>query len=408
MTNKKSNLVKTVAKAVATGLLCALPIISNGQNNSNIQRGVNAGTFERETPLHMVYRFGFNNDLEKAIKKSKQPHLYTTDPKSYIKFNNDTSAYELYYSKKNFDESGVGKRIGMTIREKGKIGVCDTTGLGSKGSVLPSFYWKPTHKEQATPIKEVIPEESKESVPKEQPSTNYNITNIKNITNTTNNYYADTNKVKEKQQNLSNLEIRALIEGNKTVNPLGSPFWGVSGAIQLGKGAVWAGPYATIGFGSETNSSSTPVYAKTLLNQTIQLFTETEGVRNESARLAYPSEFGGLLSIGSKDGRVRINLGYGAVNEKTSTSDVNETGYDWISQNGNVVGEKKPYAIKLKEGIESSKYIPTQKIGVDVHPFRNSGFYMGAEAQHRGKVNSKMDKMNYNIKAGWRFGGNKK
>jgi hypothetical protein len=144
------------------------------------------------------------------------------------------------------------------------------------------------------------------------------------------------------------------------------------------------------------------------LNQAIQLSTITEGVRNESAELSYPIEFGGLLSVGSKDGRVRFNAGLGVVNEESVTSDVVETGHDWMSQNGIVVGEKKPYAINLKEGMKSNKYIPTQKVGVDIHPFKNSGFYLGAEAQHRGKVNSKIDKINYNFKAGWRFGGKRK
>jgi len=62
----------------------------------------------------------------------------------------------------------------------------------------------------------------------------------------------------------------------------------------------------------------------------------------------------------------------------------------------------------LKDGVSTSKYIPTQKIGADVHPFKKSGFYGGVEAQHRGKVNSKMNKMNYNVKVGWTFGGKRR
>lgn len=125
MVKNKSKVMRKVGKAVATAGLCLLPLLSSGQSSTSIQRGVNAGTFVRETPLHMVYRFGFNEDLKKAIKKSKEPHFYTTDPNSYIRFNNDTSAFELFYSKKNFNEKGEGKSIGLTIREKGKVGVCD-------------------------------------------------------------------------------------------------------------------------------------------------------------------------------------------------------------------------------------------------------------------------------------------
>ena len=404
MVKNKSKVMRKVGKAVATAGLCLLPLLSSGQSSTSIQRGVNAGTFVRETPLHMVYRFGFNEDLKKAIKKSKEPHLYTTDPNSYIRFNNDTSAFELFYSKKNFNEKGEGKSIGLTIREKGKVGVCDPKGLGSRGSVLPSFYWVPSH----AYLEEKVETEKPREVVKEQPSNNYNITNINNTTNTNYNYYGDTTKNKLEKTRGEGLELRLLIEGNKTINPLESPFFGGSAAIQLGKGAVWLGPYATAGFGKETNFSSTPVYNETLLNQALQLSTITEGVRNEYAEKAYPIEFGGLLSVGSKDGRVRVNLGYGVVKEAVSTSDVVETGYDWMSQNGAVVGEKKPYAINIEKGVDSDKYIPTQKVGVDVHPFKNSGFYLGAEAQHIGKVDSKMDRINYNVKAGWRFGGKRK
>jgi hypothetical protein len=404
----KKNIANKIIGAGAGLALSALPLVSNAQDYNQIQKGVNASTYVTETPTHAVFHSNFNKDLQKAIKSSKNPSIYLTgDKNSYVIVDPDTSGFKIYYSKNNFDNFGNGKKVVcITVKGDEHMNPCDINGLGSKTNNLASYCWMPSLDFPEKPQKSTST--TKEVQKEQQPSTAYNITNINNTTNTTNNYYADTTNKKVKKSEGEGLELRLLVDGNKTVNPIESPFLGASAAIQLGKGAVWLGPYATVGFGSEISSSSTPIYHETLLNQTLQLFTITEGIRNESASLAYPIEFGGLLSVGSKDGRVRVNAGYGIVKEATSTSGVNETGHDWMAQNGEVVGEKKPYAINLKEGTNSSEYIPTQKVGIDVHPFKNSGFYLGAEAQHRGKVNSKIDKINYNVKAGWRFGGKKK
>ena len=50
---------------------------------------------------------------------------------------------------------------------------------------------------------------------------------------------------------------------------------------------------------------------------------------------------------------LEFNAGTGVVKEAISTSGVVETGHDWISQNGAVVGEKKPYSINLEKGINT-------------------------------------------------------
>ncbi|HPD82036.1 MAG TPA: hypothetical protein PK357_02970 [Candidatus Pacearchaeota archaeon] len=402
----KKNITHKVIGIGAGLALGTFSLVSNAQDYNKIQKGVNTREVLGETPTqsHVIFHYNMSKDLQKAIKSSKKPHLYLTgDKNSYMIVDPDTSGFKIYYSKKNFDENGNGK-VPFVVNIKGDehLNPCDENGLGSKTNYLVSFYDLPSRgvsEKSAEPAKE----------PSKEPTQNISQTIINKDSHDVYNYfYGDTTKVKEAQQKLSPLELRLLIEENKTMNPIENPFWGTSAAVQLGKGAVWLGPYVTTGFGSETSSSSTPIYHETLLNQAFQLFTVTEGVRNEYANITYPIEFGGLLSVGSKDGRVRVNLGAGVVNEKTSTSDAVETGYDWMTQNGVVVGEKKPYATVLKKGSENNKYIPTQKVGVDVHPFKKSGFYLGGEAQHRGKINSKMDKINYNIKAGWRFGGRKK
>ncbi len=376
-----------------------------------IQRGVHRPVLKDSTNTHYIFELGFNKNLEEALKNTQKPKLFLTGDaakESYIKFNEDTTAAELYYPKKYFDEQGIGKNIGISwIHEGGSIDFCSPDIPGTKTNPLASFYWTPSIGSYKQFIK-AIPKKTQEKTDSDEiPYSNYNINNINNTTNTTNNFYADTTSKKVEKVEREGLELRVLTEANKTVNPK-SPFLGVSGAIQLGKGSVWVGPYATIGFGKETSASSTPIYHENLLNQSLQLSTITEGTRNESSRLSYPIEFGGLFSVGSRNGRVRVNTGCGVVKEAASTSDVLETGHDWISQNGDVVGEKKPYSVNIEKGADSDKYIPTQKIGVDVHPFKNSGFYLGAEAQHRGKFNSKIDKINYNVKAGWRFGGKRK
>jgi hypothetical protein len=408
----KKGLVNKIAKVGAVAGLSLLPVISNGQTNESIQRGVNAATFKGETPTHYVYHFNFNKDLQRAIKNSKQPQVYITGDSfgSYLILDPDNSGYTLHYSKKNVDTSGKGKKIGLTVREKGKIGVCDTTGLGSEGSFLPSFYWEPTIgvSEQPTsqpkePVTKEVPKEpTKESV---FPGSNYNITNINNTTN--NNYYGDTAKVKQEQQKLSSLELRTLIEGGKTLNPLNSPFWQASINPQIGRDWLWFGPYATFGFGSENNSTETPVYKKILLSQAAQIFTETEGIRTESSKLSYPIGFGGTLSLNTNDNKVRFDLSYGLVNKVNSTSDVTESGFDRKLVGNNII-EEKPYNFTLEEGETCQDWVPTQAIGLAVQPSQKVPIYLEGSAMHVGKISSKKGPVYFNVALGGNLGWRKK
>jgi hypothetical protein len=394
MSKNKYKLVKGIVKAGISGGLFLLPILSNGQDNSSIQRGVNAGIYEKETLTHIVYSFGFNKDLKKAIKNSQEPYLYTTDPNSYIKFNGDSSAFELYYSKENFDKSGEGKTIALAIRDGDKIGPCDPKGLGSRYSPLPSFYWKPTKSSLEKKATEEVPEEK----PQEKYSTVYNI-NINTTNNTTNditnNYFlTDTARKNAKKDNI---KFRTLIEGTKSLN---DNFGGISINPQIGVGPIWFGPYAKYNFGVKNNSFSEDVYKKTLLNQTIQLFTETEGKRIGSSKLKRPFEFGGVLSLDlTKDGRVRMDLSYGEINENFSTSDITESGMDRMLK-GDVVLQEKPYNVKIKDGKRYKSWNQIQKAGIAVQPFKKVPAYFGAEIQHIGKPNSKQGATTYNVKVG--------
>ena len=409
MTNKR--LVNKIAKVGVGAAMCLMPILSNGQK---VKEDIN---WTKQNAPYEKYTLSIRS-IHPLVELSK---YQTYAKQSYLPYGNLNLPYKYNYTIPQDSIKGdVSKYLKLIdvcpdcTKQKKPVPVKKKTPVKKPTTPAKTIPAKkpidtPTKDTPTKPTVSVVPQETPKKQENEEPVSNYSQTIINKDSHDTYNYfYGDTTKVKQEQQKLSTLELRVLIEGSKNINPIESPFWGATGAIQLGKGSVWAGPYATIGFGKDIGSSSTPVYHETLLNQPLQLFTVTEGIRNESAELAYPVEFGGLLSVGSKDQRVQVNLGYGVVKEKTSTNDVVETGHDWITQNGSVVGEKKPYSITLKDGVNTDKYVPTQKVGVDVHPFKKSGFYIGAEAQHRGKVNSKMDRINYNVKAGWMFGGRKR
>jgi hypothetical protein len=410
MVENKNNLVGKVVKAGIIGGLSLLPFVSNGQTNDSIQKGVNAATLKGETKTHFVYEFKFNENLKRAIKNSGSPHLYTTGVKnSYIKFNNDSSAFELYYPKESFDKNGKGKSIGLTIKDGNKVGPCDSTGLGSKYSPLPSLFWTPDNKVYLVEQNKNVPKEPS----KEQPNAIYNVNETNTTNNTTNitnnNIYGDTSRIpktKEAQQKLSPLEIRTLIESSKEVN--NNNIGGISINPQIGRGHLWAGPYAKFNFGSKKDSVLTPVYEKTLLNQALGLFTETEGTRREYSKLKHTMEFGGVLSLDvTNDGRLRFDLSYGVTNERDERSDLKETGYDRMIQNGKVTDEK-PYGPVVREkGETSKKWVQIQKAGVAVQPFKKVPIYFGGEVQNIGKLCSKQGFTTYNVKVGGKLWGKK-
>src|SRR4030042_4409886 len=211
----KKDLVKKVA-GVGAGLGFGALTFVNGQDYSKIEKGVNAATIAGETPTHVVYHFGFNKDLQRAIKGSRLPHLYLTgDKNSYILVDSDTSGYQLYYSKKNFDESGNGKKtVVLNIKGDEHVNPCEGTGLGSKTNSLVSFYYTPTKgiSEQSKPTPTL----------KELPEGQGNITNItiNNDSHDTYNYfYGDTTKRKNNEKRPSELEFRILYEVSKKANP---------------------------------------------------------------------------------------------------------------------------------------------------------------------------------------------
>jgi hypothetical protein len=333
-----------------------------------------------------------------------------------VKFNGDSSAFELYYPKESFDKNGKGKSIGLTIKDGNKVGACDTTGLGSRYSPLPSLFWTPDNKVYLVEQNKNVPKEPTKEPSREQPTTIYNVneTNITNNTtnitnNITNNYLPPVDVRKMSADTLrKTLEFRILIDGGKTVNPLKSPFWQASINPQIGRGSVWFGPYATAGYGSENNSTETPVYKKILLSQAAQIYTETEGKRKENSKLKYPMGFGGTLSLNTNDNKVRFDLSYGLVNRKTSTSGISESGFD-RKLVGDKVIEEKPYGpIYIKEGEKCSDWVPTQGIGIAVQPSQKVPIYVKGSAQHIGKISDKKGPVNFNVAIGGNIGWRKR
>lgn len=411
MTKNKSKLVRKIANAgVGTGL-SLLPIISNAQDYNKIQKGVNAATIdEKETPAHVVYHFNFNKDLQRAIKNSKKPHLYLTgDKDSYILVDSDTSGYNLYYSKKNFDESGKGKKtVLLTIKGDEHVNPCDNTGLGSKTNSLVSFYYTPTRADLEQP-KDTIPEEFPKELPERQPDNIYNVTEIKNITNNTYNYYGDTAKVKEAQQKLSPLELRAIIDAGKVINPLNSPFYNFSLNPQLYNSSVGVGigPYLEAGVGKERETRITDVESEFLLNQSLQLFTGTKGTRQETLEKCFPIEWGAILSAGTKDNRVRFDFGYGFVKEDNSTSGVSEFGVDYMRQCDEIINQKDYGPIYIEEGKKSQDWRQTQHVGVAVSPFNNGRLGLKGKVKHIGKPGSEDGFFLYEVGLTGTLGGGK-
>ena len=397
----KKDIVKKVIGTGAGLALGVLPLVSNAQDYNKLQKGVNAATYEGETPTHYIYHFGFNKDLQKAIKGATNPQIYLTgDKNSYIVVDPDTSGYKLYYFKENFDKSGNSiTKPAVTLRGDWHDNPCFPDVPGSKNNALASFFWGPS-KLPKQPTEEV------RELPETQPGNISYITINKDSHDVYNYFYGDTSK-KTEEPKPSPLEFRILAEGFKNVN---GPYFGATINPQFVFGKILGiGPYATARFGSENESTTEHVYNKILLSQPAQIFTETEGVRTGNSKLTYPSEFGGALSLNTKDDLFRMDLAYGLVNKNVSKSGIQESGFDRKLQGDNII-EEKPYGpISIEQGKKYNTWIPTQKIGFAIQPSQKVPIYLKAEAQHIGKVNSmKKGNVHYNVGIGGNIGWRKR
>jgi hypothetical protein len=385
------------------GGLATVPAgVAYSQNYSKIQQGVNAPTYEGETSTHNVYHFGFNKDLQGAIKSSK-PQIYLIGDKegSYLLVDPDTAGVKVMYPKNKMGPNGQGKKIGLGIKGGKHNNPCDNKGLGSKTNYLASFYWAPTDfvpKKQTQPI-------AKDSNPTNQTTINKNTYNNNNydIDITYNYNQGDTAKPKPKK---SSLEFRTLVEGSKRIakNNLG----GVSINPQIVAGPFGTGPYGELNFGSTRNSVSTPVYQKTLLNQNLGLFTETEGERLENSKSKYSWGAGWRATLNlNKKGNLRASASYGVINKRDSRSGVREKGFDRIIQNGKITDEK-PYDFEIEKGVTSESLEQVGRAGIEYQPSMKVPLYLKAEVQNIGPIGSKESETSFNATLGLNLGGGKK
>ncbi len=173
--------------------------LTNEQKLS-IQRGVSKPTLKDSTDTYYIFEFRFNENLEEALKNTKKPKLFLTGDaakESYIKFNKDTTAAELYYPKKYFNEQGIGENIGISwIHEGASIDLCNPNIPGTKTNPLSSFYWNPSRASYKQSISQKPKELEKSSEGKLEKECYEKITIIDN--SITNNYYKqDTAKTKQ-------------------------------------------------------------------------------------------------------------------------------------------------------------------------------------------------------------------
>lgn len=407
MSEKKSELIKKIAKVGITAGLSLLPVVSNSQSIAKPVEKIN-WTKQQKTPYEKYILL--INSKNSLLELSK---YVSGVPKNYLSNGGNLNLYDYHYAVPQDQIQGY---VADYLR---KIGVCPecpeckvqkkrvstkkvTTKKTSIKYVLPQ-------KPAAIPTKKGLEEklgESDTTKEKKEAGITYNIIEENITNNTTNNYYLSSDTISKKAKE-DYLRFRTLIEGSKALN---SPFGGITVNPQIGKGSLWVGPYVTFGFGSEKNSTETLVYQKILLSQTAQIFTETEGTRNSKSTENYPIGFGGTLSLNTKDNMIRFDLSYGLINEINSTSDVSESGFDRKLQGDKVI-EEKPYNFVLDKGKTCKQYVRRQGIDIAVQPFNKVPIYLAAEAEHIGdmkKINCKKGNVNFNVKLGGNFGWRKK
>lgn len=414
MAENKSKLVEKIVRAGITTGLCLLPILSNGQKIAKPVENINWTKQQKSSYDKYILLINSKNALP-GLSRYK-----SGVPKEYLSKGGNLNLYTNHYE---IPQDQIQGYIADYLR---KIGVCPEccpkpkrTVSKDKGKTGKTITKPVPQKPIVPPINKLekkIVEESDtlKRLQKGEQGISYNVVETNTTNNITNNYYATPQEIKAAADTASKkakedyLRFRVLIDSKKKVNPITSPFWQSTINLQIGRDWLWFGPDITFGFGSENNSTETPVYKKILLSQAANLFAETEGIRNGSSNISCPIGFGGTLSLNTKDNRVRFDLSYGLVNEINSTSGVSESGFDRKLQGDRVI-EEKPYGpIYLKNGMKYKKWIPTQGIGMAFQPSNKVPLYVIGKAEHIGKISSKKGNFNFNIGIGGNIGWNKK
>jgi len=407
MVENKNNLVGKVVKAGIIGGLSLLPVLSNGQSIDKPVEKINWTKLQKNSYEKYTLLINSKNALPELSRyKSGVPEEYL--------FNGGN--LNLYPNHYEIPQDQIQGPIADYLR---KISVCpECTKCKPKPKSKPQSKYQPKPAPQK-PIVQVNkglekklgePETTKKSQ-KEEQAINYNVVEA-NTTNNITNYYITPQEVKSAADTASKkakgdyLRFRTLIEGSKRIakNNLG----GVSINPQIVAGPFGTGPYGEFNFGNVTNIVSTPVYQKTLLNQNLGLFTETEGERVESYKLKYSWGVGWRASINlNKKGNLRASASYGVIKKTDARSGIREKGFDKIIQNDKVTDEK-PYDIELEKGVTSESWEQVGRAGIEYQPF--GPLYLKAEVQNIGPIGAKNSETSFNATLGLNLniGGGKK
>lgn len=339
------------------------------------QRGLDLPRIKDTLDNFYVYEFDFNYDLKKAINLAKKPKLYTNDPRTHIGFNSDTTSAILYYPKKNFDETGNGKTIAISIRDEENIKVSDPKGLGNINNHLPSIYWAPNHLFEK---KEKKTEEQKTS---KEPINNVYVENKIFINN-----FNENNSKNKKNTLRGGIEVLAKYP-SKEIH--------VGSFVQALIGKKWF-----LGFYGRTNltkkeetTSKNYIYNEKLSNN---LNLESTGF--DDFNLKEKSSFEGGVIASYVLNKIGFDFSLGANKKINQINSINK-GYDRIVDNDGKIISEKPFCVE-KEFVEKNTNF-VGGISLNYYPTKNLS--IGVE----GKID---DKSNFSggIKASIIFGGKRK
>jgi hypothetical protein len=409
MVENKNNLIGKIATVGIIGGLSLLSVVSNGQKVAKPVEKIN-WTKQQKSPYEKyILLINSKNSLPELSRYKSGV------PEEYLSNGGNLNLYPNHYE---IPQDQIQGPIADYLR---KIDVCPDctkckTQSKSKIKQKPQSKYQPKPAPQK-PIVQVNkglekklgePETPKKSQ-KEEQAINYNVVEA-NTTNNITNYYITPQEVKAAADTASKkakgdyLRFRTLIEGSKRIAK--NNLSGVSINPQIVAGPFGTGPYGEFNFGNVTNVVSTPVYQKTLLNQNLGLFTETEGERVESSKLKYSWGAGWRASVNlNKKGNLRANASYGVIKKTDARSGIREKGYDRIIQNDKVTDEK-PYDIELEKGVTYESWEQVGRAGIEYQPF--GPLYLKAEVQNIGPIGAKKSETSFNATLGLNIGGGKK
>ena len=379
ITNNNFGYGAKIAELVGAGIVYfASPMLGQSKQNNlertltnkekvNLQRGLQAPGYKGEDPskTHFIFKLPFSQDLERAIKNSEKPEVYliTKNGKSvkdsFIKFNQDSSSLELYYSKNGFNEGGESEVIGVGIKERGKKSVCDSTGLGSKVNYLPFSYIK---LKKPTLLKEESPDTIKQTI------NNYYYIDLDIENKTINNSFYPENG-KQSPEDTSNNGLH--IEASKAINRENglSIEGGWENELTSGEIGNLSGGFYIEGNLDHFERSNSRYEEKTeLISQPADLYAKTFGNFIEKTNVSRPFGFGIEADLSSANKTFGLRSGFGLKYQIKKDSIISQ-GHDQILEGDKVI-DSSPYCFG-SELSNKKELVPSAKVEAYLAPFKN-------------------------------------